>query len=104
MCRRVPSTAYLNDRDIDLGRTSYRQAGAWVTKYLLGNYKKLAQENYLWNEQSILLSRILLSKRRSNFGMNKISPTFLRFFFFLFMVHRKGGGGGGIIIYILFVF
>ena len=32
-----PRAAYLDHRDIDLGRTSYRQAGAWGSNYFLVN-------------------------------------------------------------------
>ncbi|KAG6537913.1 hypothetical protein ZIOFF_003016 [Zingiber officinale] len=59
-----PRAAYLNYKDIDLGRnteegrTSYTEASAWGRRYFLHNFEKLAKvkarvdpENYFWNEQ-----------------------------------------------------
>ncbi|KAM0938376.1 putative tetrahydroberberine oxidase [Dioscorea sansibarensis] len=60
-----PRGAYLNYRDLDLGRnegrnTSYSMAEVWGTKYYKGNFKRLAlvkgevdPDNFFWNEQSI---------------------------------------------------
>ncbi|XP_038970567.1 berberine bridge enzyme-like 26 [Phoenix dactylifera] len=60
-----PRAAYLNYRDIDLGRnekgkTSYRKATEWGQRYFLNNFKRLAQvkakvdpDNYFQHEQSI---------------------------------------------------
>ncbi|KAH7651455.1 Tetrahydroberberine oxidase protein [Dioscorea alata] len=60
-----PRGAYLNYRDIDLGRnagrnTSYSMAEVWGDKYYKSNFKRLAivkgevdPENFFWNEQSI---------------------------------------------------
>ncbi|KAM0938377.1 putative tetrahydroberberine oxidase [Dioscorea sansibarensis] len=60
-----PRGAYLNYRDLDLGRnegrnTSYSMAEVWGTKYLKSNFKRLAlvkgevdPDNFFWNEQSI---------------------------------------------------
>lgn len=60
-----PRAAYLNYRDIDLGRnnnsnTSYAQASVWGLKYFKNNFKRLAHvktttdpSNFFRNEQSI---------------------------------------------------
>ncbi|XP_008793600.3 berberine bridge enzyme-like 18 [Phoenix dactylifera] len=60
-----PRAAYLNYKDLDLGRndggrTSYAKASAWGRKYFLNNFEGLARvkarvdpDNYFWNEQSI---------------------------------------------------
>ncbi|XP_043693000.1 berberine bridge enzyme-like 8 [Telopea speciosissima] len=60
-----PRAAYLNYRDLDLGRsdvrnTSYTKARAWGDKYFKNNFKRLASvksmvdpTNFFWDEQSI---------------------------------------------------
>lgn len=61
-----PRAAYLNYRDLDLGRnkggknTSYSKASVWGRRYYKGNFKRLAlvkgevdPDNFFWNEQSI---------------------------------------------------
>ncbi|XP_020593801.1 berberine bridge enzyme-like 22 [Phalaenopsis equestris] len=60
-----PRTAYLNYRDLDLGRNlhknaSYLEARVWGEKYFKGNFRRLAYvkakvdpENLFWNVQSI---------------------------------------------------
>lgn len=60
-----PRTAYLNTRDLDLGRTQignekYSEAKSWGEMYFKGNFEKLARvkysadpANYFRNEQSI---------------------------------------------------
>ncbi|KAG1348030.1 putative Berberine bridge enzyme-like 22 [Cocos nucifera] len=60
-----PRAAYLNCKDLDLGRndggkTSYAKASVWGRKYFLNNFERLARVkarvdpgNYFWNEQSI---------------------------------------------------
>ncbi|WOK99548.1 berberine bridge enzyme-like 22 [Canna indica] len=61
-----PRAAYLNYKDIDLGRnetpekTSYVKAKVWGNAYFLDNFERLAKvkaqvdpNNYFWNEQSI---------------------------------------------------
>ncbi|KAK8969930.1 hypothetical protein KSP40_PGU014461 [Platanthera guangdongensis] len=62
---RDPRGAYLNYRDLDLGRNanrnaSYAEASVWGEKYYKVNFRRLAQvkskvdpENLFWNEQSI---------------------------------------------------
>ncbi|KAK8938519.1 hypothetical protein KSP39_PZI011075 [Platanthera zijinensis] len=62
---RDPRAAYLNYRDLDLGRNANRNAGyaeasVWGEKYYKVNFRRLAQvkfkvdpENLFWNEQSI---------------------------------------------------
>ncbi|XP_065856682.1 berberine bridge enzyme-like 22 [Euphorbia lathyris] len=62
---RSPRTAYLNYRDLDLGRnklinTSYAEASVWGIKYFKGNFKRLVQvktkvdpHNFFRNDQSI---------------------------------------------------
>ena len=59
-----PRAAYLNYKDIDLGRTvkhtTYKDARVWGTKYFKNNFKKLSYvkakvdpSNFFRNEQSI---------------------------------------------------
>ncbi|XP_010906369.2 berberine bridge enzyme-like 18 [Elaeis guineensis] len=60
-----PRAAYLNMKDLDLGRndegkTSYAKASVWGRKYFLNNFERLARvkarvdpDDYFWNEQSI---------------------------------------------------
>ncbi|KAJ4980627.1 hypothetical protein NE237_031464 [Protea cynaroides] len=60
-----PRAAYLNYKDLDLGRvdvrnTSYTEASVWGNKYFKNNFKKLAvvknmvdPTNFFWDEQSI---------------------------------------------------
>ncbi|XP_043725891.1 berberine bridge enzyme-like 26 [Telopea speciosissima] len=60
-----PRAAYLNHRDLDLGRnkygnTSYSKATVWGRKYFKNNFKRLAlvkgkvdPDNFFWDEQSI---------------------------------------------------
>ncbi|GAB4829452.1 hypothetical protein Ancab_019124 [Ancistrocladus abbreviatus] len=61
-----PRTAYVNYRDLDLGRNGfwkvggYKEAKVWGTKYFKHNFKRLAlikakvdPDNFFWNEQSI---------------------------------------------------
>lgn len=61
-----PRSAYLNYRDLDIGRnnkfgnTSYRQASAWGTKYFNRNFHRLVKvktavdpSNFFRNEQSV---------------------------------------------------
>ncbi|XP_042480499.1 berberine bridge enzyme-like 18 [Macadamia integrifolia] len=60
-----PRSAYLNYRDLDLGRseernTSYTKAHVWGGKYFKNNFKRLASvkkmadpTNFFWDEQSI---------------------------------------------------
>lgn len=62
---RNPRAAYLNYRDLDLGRNkkgkiSYSEATEWGERYFVNNFKRLAQvkakvdpDNYFQNEQSI---------------------------------------------------
>ncbi|WCJ24345.1 FAD-binding Berberine family protein [Euphorbia peplus] len=62
---RSPRAAYLNYRDLDLGRnrlinTSYKEASVWGIKYFKGNFKRLVHvktkvdpHNFFRNEQSI---------------------------------------------------
>ncbi|KAG9438940.1 hypothetical protein H6P81_019105 [Aristolochia fimbriata] len=63
---RNPRGAYLNYKDLDLGRningpnTSYETASVWGLKYFKGNFRRLAlvkgrvdKDNYFRNEQSI---------------------------------------------------
>ncbi|KAL3739365.1 hypothetical protein ACJRO7_020732 [Eucalyptus globulus] len=61
---RFPRAAYMNYRDLDLGRnyvinTTYAQASVWGLKYFRGNFKRLVKvktasdpANFFWNEQS----------------------------------------------------
>ena len=65
---KFPRAAYLNYRDLDLGRnkngnTSYAQASIWGIKYYKMNFNRLVQvktkvdpSNFFWNEQSIPIS------------------------------------------------
>jgi hypothetical protein len=60
-----PRAAYLNYRDLDLGRnnygnTSFAKASVWGLKYFKNNFKRLARvktatdpSNFFRNEQSI---------------------------------------------------
>ncbi|XVE89462.1 hypothetical protein DITRI_Ditri19aG0203300 [Diplodiscus trichospermus] len=60
-----PRAAYLNYRDVDLGKnskrnTSYGEASVWGLKYFKNNFKRLERvktstdpQNFFWNEQSI---------------------------------------------------
>ncbi|KAJ4970026.1 hypothetical protein NE237_003125 [Protea cynaroides] len=60
-----PRGAYVNYKDLDLGRievrnTSYTEASVWGTKYFKNNFKRLAvvknmvdPTNFFWDEQSI---------------------------------------------------
>ncbi|KAA0047127.1 hypothetical protein IC582_029067 [Cucumis melo] len=62
-----PRAAYLNYRDLDLGRnygrnTSYEEAKVWGLKYFSDNFERLVRvktkvdpSNFFWNEQSIPL-------------------------------------------------
>lgn len=64
-----PRGAYLNYRDVDLGRnskrnTSYDEARVWGLKYFNNNFNRLVRvktwsdpHNFFWNEQSIPVSR-----------------------------------------------
>ncbi|XP_057961426.1 tetrahydroberberine oxidase-like [Malania oleifera] len=71
-----PRAAYVNYRDLDLGRnneayTSYKRASVWGSKYFMSNFKRLAEVktrvdpgNFFRNEQSIPS----LSSWRKKFG------------------------------------
>ncbi|XP_030514144.2 berberine bridge enzyme-like 18 [Rhodamnia argentea] len=61
---RFPRAAYMNYRDLDLGRntnvnTSYAEASVWGLKYFKSNFRRLVKvktasdpTNFFWNEQS----------------------------------------------------
>ncbi|XP_048132268.1 tetrahydrocannabinolic acid synthase-like isoform X2 [Rhodamnia argentea] len=61
---RFPRAAYMNYRDLDLGRNSdvnasYAQASVWGLKYFKSNFRRLVKvktasdpTNFFWNEQS----------------------------------------------------
>ncbi|XP_071688517.1 O-acetylstemmadenine oxidase-like [Rutidosis leptorrhynchoides] len=85
-----PRGAYVNYRDLDLGRnnnaktTSYMEAMIWGNKYFGDNFKRLAMvkgvvdpDNYFYFEQSIL--PLTISKRNNDIGSYQRSAAKSRF-------------------------